>query len=254
MRLVGDSMSAVDILALTLAPVDPSGISFDDFKFRSIAGGEAAAINGPSVIAFAAGIDAQTQEDILYSFQIANRAADGVAKADTEMDAWFHEYARVLKLTGWTGTSLAPQQQNTTEGDVELAKEALGIITAAMGGVAPLILQAALKAMEQMADDSGFIKLFDHFGKKGSIGNFQLGQVDRGAAGELVMTAGAFLMKMKETRQKWWIVKWRRQDVSVWADAQKLVFSKAQYADVRAAVVKQIGATANDGIADLKLG
>lgn len=247
-------MSTNDILALRLAPDDTPDSDREEFEFKGVGGGEAAAINGASVIAFAAGIDSQTQEDILYSIQIANRAADGVAKAGEDMAAWFGEYARVLRLTGWTVTGIAPQQQTTSEGDVELAKEALGIITAAIGGALPVVLAAAISAMQKMADSSGFIKLFDHYGNKGKIGNFQLGQVDRGVGGDIGMTAGAFFMTLTEKRENFIFIKWHSKDVTIWADVQKNVFSKSQYANVRAAVIKKLGENANAAIADLNLG
>ena len=247
-------MPTKDILALQLARAPAPSVDLAQFSYKSVGGAEAAVINGSSVIAFAAGIDPAIQEDILYSFQIANRAADGVANPDDDIDKWFREYARVLQLTGWTGVSRAPQRQQTVEGEVELAKEALALIAAAIAGPAPAVLKLAIETMGKMADDSGFIKLFEHYGVRGSIGNFQLGQVDRGAGGDLAMTAGAFLMKLKETRQKFLFIKWLRKDVTIWADVQKMVFSPAQYAQVRKAVVEKLGSSANDAIADLDLG
>ena len=104
---------------------------------------------------------------MLYSIQFAQRAASGATDRYKAVDDWYKEYNRVLEMTGWVLKGFAPTKQKVAEGEYEMAKAALSIIAAAATGPQSAVLVAAIKALEGMADEDGFITLFEHFGVDG---------------------------------------------------------------------------------------
>jgi hypothetical protein len=244
-------MTLEAIKALDVAPLDVPHIVIE--RAKSISGDPSAAINGGSVIAFVAGIKAQEQEDVLYSMQLAQRAASAVANRYREISEWYQKYTEVLELTGWVVTEFSPAEQELAEGQYEMAKAALSIIAAAATGPQTAVLAAAIKALEGMAKDDGFITLFEHFGAKGLVGNFQIGAVERGASGHLSTTLAAFQMNMAEHQKKFLFFKWRTRDIKVWAHAQSAKFNYDHYAPMREEIRQKLGRDARKAIAALPL-
>jgi hypothetical protein len=243
-------MSLETIRLLHVAALDVPALNIP--RARGISGQASAAVDAGSIIAFVAGIDAQDQEDVLYSTQLAQRAASGVADRYKGVHDWYKEYSRVLQMTGWVLQGFAPSSQNVEEGEYEIAKAALRIVAAAATGPQNAVLVAAINALEGMADENGFITLFEHFGVNDLVGNFQIGAVAKDGDA-LSMRLGAFQMNMTERRKKFLFVKWREKGVSVWADAQIAMFNRAHYDGLRDEVRNKLGEDARDAIALLPL-
>jgi hypothetical protein len=243
-------MSVEAIRSLHVATLDLPKL--DITREKSVAGHATAAVDAGSIIAFVAGIDAQDQEDVLYSIQLAQRAASGAADRFKAVSDWYKEYTRVLQLTGWVLQGFAPTSQKVAEGEYEIAKAALSIVAAAATGPQSAVLIAAIKALEGMADDDGFITLFEHFGVDGLVGNFQMGAVEKDGDA-LSMRLGAFQMNMSERKKKFLFFKWREKDISVWAETQTAIFNRSHYEGLRDVVRERLGEDARDAIATIPL-
>lgn len=244
-------MSLKAIRSLRVAALDIPEL--DIARAKSVAGQASAAVDAGSIVAFVAGIDAQDQEDVLYSIQLAQRAASGAADRYKAVGDWYKEYNRVLQMTGWVLQGFAPSSQKVAEGEYEIAKAALSIIAAAATGPQSAVLTAAIQALEGMAGEDGFITLFEHFGIDGYVGNFQLGAVEKDAVGALAMRLGAFQMNMSERKKKFLFVKWQEKEVSVWADVQTAIFNRTLYKSLRDGVKEMLGSDAKKAIAALPL-
>lgn len=242
-----DNIRGLDLMIET--PMD-----FDIALSRDFTDGAAgAAVNGSAVVAFSAGIPLQTQEDILYSMQIAAASANKKANRQSDIEAWYLEYIRVLELTGWVVRNWAPTRRSIDEAEVDVAQVALDLLATAITGPALVVMKVAVDAMKSMADDDGYIRLFEHYGADGSVGNFQLGAVEEGAAGELNLGLGAYQFTMSEQKKKILFIKWRRQEVKLWGGACNAVFSRAAYDEVRQAVKDKLGPSRQDAIARLDI-
>ena len=216
-------------------------------------GAASASVNGSAVVAFSAGIPLQTQEDILYSMQVAAASANKKADRQTNIEGWYLEYIRVLELTGWVVRNWAPTRRSIDQAEVDVAQVALDLLATAITGPALTVMKTAVTAMKSMADDDGYIRLFEHYGADGSVGNFQLGAVEEGAAGELNLGLGAYQFTMSERKKKILFIKWRTQEVKLWGGASNAVFSRAAYNEVRDAVKEKLGPSRKDAIARLDL-
>lgn len=257
--LLGDlyacvNMSTTSIEAirhLAVAALDIPDVEVE--RTKSVAGAPSAAINAGSIVGFSADIGEQEQEDVLYSLQLAQRAASAAADRYTAVQDWYKEYVRVLEMTGWVMTGFNLNAQKVDQSEIEVAKAALEILAAAVTGPQSVVLLAAIKAMQGMAKDDGFITLFEHFGSRGRVGNFQMSDVQKDEAGTLSIVTGAFQIEMAERQEKFLFFKWHRKGVSVWGDAVKAAFNRTHYATLREAVRERLGKEGRKAIAGLPL-
>jgi len=242
--------SLASLRSLTLAPLDPPDVHIE--RTRSVGGEPSAAVNAGGIVAFAAGVTDEEQEDVLYSMQLAQRAASGIADRYTEVQKWYSEYVRVLGETGWVLRSFNLNAQEVGQAQVEVAKAALEILAAAATGPQSAVLLAAIKALKGMANDDGFITLFEHYGAKGRVGNFQISDVQK-ENGKLTIVTGAFQIDMAERQEKFLFFTWQKKGVSVWGDATQASFNRAHYAELRDTVRQMLGKEAKKAIAALPL-
>ena len=245
-------MSVAFIASLKLAPLDPPDVKIE--RTRSVGADGSAAINAGGIVAFAPGIGAQDQEDILYSMQLAQRAASAVADRYVAVKDWYRQYVKVLTEAGWVLNGFNLNAQKVDQAEVEVAKAALEILAAATTGPQSVVLLAAIKALKGMAKNDGFITLFEHYGAKGLVGNFQISDVQRSPDNQLSIVAGAFQIEMAERQEKFLFFTWHSNGVSIWGDAAKATFNRTHYATLREAVRQKLGNEAMKAIANLPLG
>ena len=110
-------MSIAFIESLQLAPLDPPKVKIE--RTRSVGAEASAAINAGGIVAFEAGIGAQDQEDILYSMQLAQRAASAVADRYTAVKDWYRQYVKVLTETGWVLKGFNLNAQKVDQAEIE---------------------------------------------------------------------------------------------------------------------------------------
>ncbi len=107
-------------------------------------GNEAAVVAG-SLLAFAAGMSAQSKQDVINSFLFATLVANKAFSAQTQGDQWYDKFNEVLSKLGWLSTQWnyaryrATHQRFTMD---ELGLEILGsaIAAAALPGPASLLM------------------------------------------------------------------------------------------------------------------
>lgn len=245
-------MSIEQIQSLELKLESPLDLEID--RSKSLAdGSEAAVVNGSALVAFGPDIELQTQQDILYSMQIAAGAANGKADRETDIAGWYTEYVRVLELTGWVVRNWSPSRRKTSEAEVDLAEVALDLLALAITGPALAVMKAAVTAMREMADDDGMIRLFEHYGANDRIGNFQFGAVERGAGKELNLGVAAYQFTLRERRKKIIFVKWHEKQVELWGGATSATFNEAAYAKVRQVVESKLDSDRLKAFAALEL-
>ena len=215
--------------------------------------GENAAVDAGSLLSFVAGVNRQEQEDVLYSVQLAQRAASGAFDRFTEVQSWYRKYMEVLENLGWAGEQLAFTQFDQHEGELRMDQAALKVITAIATQNQLAVLKASVDALGSLAEDDGTIQLFDFHASLESGGNFQLGSVQK-VNGALSMAVGAFYFRALDERRRFLFFKWGHKKVHFWTAAQRLTLNADFYAQRREAVKTKISADADEYLAGLKLG
>lgn len=211
-------------------------------------------VDAGSLLCFVDGLTAQEQEDVLYSVQLAQRAASAAADRFTQTRAWYEKYVEVLENLGWSTEQFSFSRYDQAEGEFRMDKAALAIITAIATQNQLAVLQEAVNVMGQLADDDGAITLFDFHASLQASGNFQLGSVQRTPGGALSMALGAFYFRAADDRKRFLFFKWGAQQVHFWTAAQRMTLNTAFYAQRRERVKERLAEDADDYLAAIPLG
>lgn len=215
--------------------------------------GADASVNVGSVLSFVDGLDAQEKDDVLFSVQLAQRGASGAFDRFTQTRAWYEKYVEILENLGWTTEQMAFTHFDQAEGEFRMDKAALAIITAIATQNQLAVLQEAVAALDQLAEDDGTIRLFDFHSSLQGSGNFQLGAVQKTANGAIAMALGSFYFRSADERRRFLFFKWGAQDVNFWTAAQRMTLNTKFYAQVRGEVEARL-ADGRSFIGGLKLG
>lgn len=213
-----------------------------------------AKVNVGSLLSFADGIPSQARDDVLYSVQLAQRAASGAHDRFTQTRAWYETYVEVLENLGWATEQFAFSLFDQSEGEFRMDQAALAVITAIATQNQLAVLQQSVAALAKLAEEDGTIRLFDFHSSMQGNGNFQLGAVQLSDNGALSMALGAFYFRTVDERRRFLFFKWGARQVNFWTAAQRMTLNTDFYARRRADVIAKLDADAPKFISDLKLG
>lgn len=212
-----------------------------------------AKVNVGSLLSFVDGIPSQARDDVLYSVQLAQRAASGTHDRFTQTRAWYQTYIEVLENLGWAIDQFAFSLFDQSEGEFRMDQAALAIITAIATQNQLIVLQQSVAALSKLAEDDGTIRLFDFHSSMQGSGNFQLGVIQLSASGTLSMALGAFYFRTVDERRRFLFFKWGARQVNFWTAAQRMTLNTDFYARCRDEVIAKLDADAPKFIGDLIL-
>ncbi|BBK40814.1 hypothetical protein STVA_08340 [Allostella vacuolata] len=212
-----------------------------------------AAVNAGSLVSFVAGVTPAEKSDVLFSTQLAQRAASARHDRHTATDAWYEVYVAVLERLGWAGESFAFSERRSGSGTFRMDRSALDVIATVATGNQLAILVKAIEVMKNLADEDGAIRVFELQAQAERSGNFQLGAVERSANGALSLAIGAFRFEASDRRRRSLFWTWGSEEIRFWAAARKMTLNQEHYAGLRAAVKEKLGAEAGDYLAALPI-
>lgn len=215
--------------------------------------GESAVVDLGSVLSFVAGVGAQEQEDVLYSVQLAQRAASGAFDRFTQTQSWYQKYVEVLQNVGWASEQLLFSRLDQYEGELQMDQAALAIIAAVATQNQLAVLKASVDALDRLANGDKTIELFEFHSSLQGRGNFQLGSVQKSNSGALTMAIGGFYFHSLDQRRRFLFFKWGQNKVHFWTAAQRLTLNPDFYAQHRAAVKAKLSVDAELYLSSLVL-
>jgi hypothetical protein len=212
-----------------------------------------AAVNGGALVSFVAGLSEGEMSDVLFSTQLAQRAASAKHDRFAATKAWYDLYTDVLMQLGWAGEAFAFTQRAKTAGSFTIDRSALDVIMTVATGNQLAILVKTLQTLKGLADSSGAIHVFELQALAEHSGNFQLGAVQRAANGALSLALGAFHFRSRDARRRALFVTWGAEEIEFWTGAQKITLNNALYARHRDRVAARLAADCADYIASLDI-
>jgi hypothetical protein len=216
--------------------------------------GARAAVDGAAIVSFVAGLDPSEVDDVLYSTQIAQRAASARHDRFTEAQAWYRLYCDVLARLGWACQSLGFTAREKTAGRFTIDRSALDVIMAVATGNQLAILVKAVQTLKRLADSkTGAVRVFELQALSELSGCFQLGAVQRADNGALSLALGAFHFHAKDARQRALWIEWGGEEIEFFAAAQQLTLNRDLYAQHRESVIARLSADAADYVAELEI-
>lgn len=212
-----------------------------------------AAVDAGSILSFVDGTTPQERDDVLYSVQLADRAASGKFDRFEETQSWYKMYLEVLRHIGWTVEQFAFTEYDQGQGEFRMDKAALEIIKSIASANQLLMLTSAIDALGSLAADKGAVKLFEFLASRQASGNFQVGAVQRSRNNALSMAMGAFYFNSGKVKRRFLFFSWGDEDVCFWSGAQKMTLNTTLYAQHRDVVRNKLGASAADFIEALEI-
>ena len=221
-------------------------------------GNEAAVVAG-SLLAFAAGMSAQSKQDVINSFLFATLVANKAFSAQTQGDQWYDKFNEVLSKLGWLSTQWnyaryrATHQRFTMD---ELGLEILGsaIAAAALPGPASLLmLKVAGDAIAALKAKKEPLRLFENQTKSHRGGSFRIASCieSEDSIVSLAMAAVSFQADSDVTNVLFW--EWQDTSVQTWKGEDSLLLNTAQYARHRDMIQQRLDDNARRAIADFEI-
>jgi hypothetical protein len=140
-----------------------------------------AAVNAGSLISFVAGLNAEEKSDVLFSTQLAQRAASAKHDRFAKTEDWYGVYVDVLERVGWIGEGFAFTDRGSSSGEFSMDKSALDVIATIATGNQLAILVKTLDTLKKLGDDDRALRIFDIQAMTELSGNFQIGAVQKAA-------------------------------------------------------------------------
>jgi hypothetical protein len=212
-----------------------------------------AAVNAGALVSFVAGVTEDEKNDVLFSTQLAQRAASAKHDRFADTQAWYGLFNDVLGRLGWLGEAAAFTERAKTAGAFTIDKSALDVIMTIATANQLAILVKTLDTLKGLADDHGAIRVFELQALAERSGNFQLGAVQRADNASLSMALGAFHFRTRDTRRRALFVAWGSEAIEFWTGAQKLTLNAVLYAQHRAKVIERLTKDAANYIAAIEI-
>jgi hypothetical protein len=212
-----------------------------------------AAVNAGALVSFVAGLTEAEANDVLFSTQLAQRAASAKHDRFAATEAWCTTYTEILARLGWVGEVFAFTKRGKTAGSYTLDKTALDVIMTIATGNQLAILVKTLITLKGLADKHGAVRVFELQALSELSGNFQIGSVRRAENGVLSLALGAFYFRTTDTRRRALFVAWGAEEIEFWTGAQKLTLNGALYAQHRAVVAARLASDARHNIAAIEI-
>jgi hypothetical protein len=212
-----------------------------------------AAVDAGSIHSFVSGLGGDAMSDVLYSTQLAQRAASAKFDRFKATREWYGVYLDVLERLGWAGEGLAFNQRDTLAGEFRMDRAALDVIAAVAAGGQLAILVKTLDAMKMLGEGDRPLRIFDLQALGELSGNFQIGAAQRGDNGATSPALGAFHFRAADNRRKFLFFGWGARAVEFWTAVSKLTLNPDLYAVHRASVVAKLKADASDYVAALEI-
>jgi hypothetical protein len=232
--LVGDGTPTQDNVP-TADPREPSGF-----------------IDNGSLVSFLAGVDRQSQADVLNSMLLAQLAAN--KKFDREKDTaqWYAFYHDVLENVGWVVQQFAFAKYEVAGTTATVDKVVLDLLTAigTENGVA--VARSTIAALKALGSDDHRLTIFKESSHSAQNGNFQVSNCSN-VGGVLKMSLGAFYFTSKQVDTQILFFGWSTSDTTIYQSGQSIVLDRDVYSQVRQSVVQKLGDHAKTFVDDLDI-
>ena len=139
-----------------------------------------AAVDAGSIVSFVAGLDEEEKSDVIYSVQLAQRAAGVNHDRFAATKDWYGLYVDVLGKLGWAVEAFAFAEHGASQGEFSMDKSALDVIAMIATGAQLAVLVKTIDALKKLGDDDRALRIFNIQAARDLSGNFQIGAAQKG--------------------------------------------------------------------------
>jgi hypothetical protein len=212
-----------------------------------------AAVNAGSIVSFVAGLNEEEKSDVLFSTQLAQRAASAKHNRFTATKDWYGAYTGVLEQLGWVVEGFAFTDRDSSKGQFSMDKSALDIIATIATGAQLAILVKTIDTLKKLGEDDRALRIFDMQAAAELSGNFQLGAAQKADNDALSLALGGFHFETKDHRGKFLVWTWGAEEIHFWTAVSKMTLNRILYSVHRRAVVEKLKTDAPDYVEELEI-
>lgn len=250
-RKIQNRLDYVNSLSLATTTVIPDEKLSGEIKF--VEDGPTAKTVAGSTVSFVGGVPKIRQQDVLNSTLLAQLAANKAYDRETATVEWYMKYREVLENIGWNINSFNFNKYTSSGVTVQMDKEVLNILTAAMSGNELAVLTATINALKNGDPNSKEVTLFDSNGSSGENGNFQLSTASLDPNKNVQMSLGTFYFKASEHHTRFLFWSWDTKSLDMYGGSQSVILNEQIYSSVRAAIITKLGDKAQKYVADIDI-
>lgn len=251
-----DTTTAREFIARSDLPAAPPPIvlakgafDYDDVKHQ-------AAVVGAQVIAFSAGVAAQTREDVANASLLAQLVAKKKVPAPTTLPlvtAWYDAYFDALSQIGFAiqdhGFAAYSEASESFEAHEAILEVAAALFAGAPAALA--VVKQTLEALKKLPSSSGWIRLFNRESQSANTARFQVSLVGQETDGSLFLSIIAFGLEAKTTLTQVLFFKFQSNDVRLENHSGKVSINAQVLRDTRDQLAAKLTSHASDFIRGL---
>lgn len=217
-----------------------------------------AAVVEQSLMAFAAGMKAQTRSDILHSYQFASRVASKAYPTKEQSEEWYKRALEVMEDLGWltirrTYEREYSESQSLTLGSIAFkAMKAVG--QAAFGGpVSEALGKLAGDALESLGSITEPQEVLKRNLEERETGSIGLVTCLENSEGEVLMLLTAVSTDGMEKSKDTLVFEWKNTGAYNYSGAALLSFNTEHYARVREDVATRLGDLTRKNVSEYEI-
>ncbi|PHS05743.1 MAG: hypothetical protein COA88_11795 [Kordia sp.] len=200
-----------------------------------------ATLTGGAVLINQPGMSTQSIADVANSCTFAQRAADKkFPDLKGDMSKWFDEYLNVLKKIGWFYKEVNFQDFDISSKDFTMDKVVLSIAAAIYTGGGSLIVEATLKAVGAMADESGKLHAFKSESQSENQAKFQIADARETNGSVKMKMANLNLHSKQSSGTVLFFFDWKLNDASASYSELDLSLNGSLYSKVREIILDKL--------------
>jgi hypothetical protein len=211
-------------------------------------------VAGSALIVAAENVPAQTREDLINCTLFAQLAASGEVPDSRKIMPWYDAYFRRLRILGWAQSDYRFQDYKFSGKHAEAHKAIEKVLMALLGpqAAALLVIQAALKGLQEMSENSPWLTLFDQQSKVEKGARFQVATAQVGPGGLLQTALAAFHLKARSKFTQVLFFRFSSSSTSMRYASGIATIQESALADTRKLIADQLSLYRRQMVADVK--
>lgn len=208
-------------------------------------------LNFKALNSFSKGVSDQTQEDVLNSLLLAQRAASKKFPDNEQIKDWYEMYFHVLQELGYVVTNRDWNTLGEKSHALEIDKAIFELLSGLLTVPQINVLTRSLDMLKSLGSDDKRLIAFESNTAKHNRGNFQLGSAEE-SNGNVSIIGSGFILESEKQMKKILFLKFDKNVVNIKLDFFRAELATSEYSKNREAVKKKLG-NSHDFIASLDI-
>jgi hypothetical protein len=213
-----------------------------------------AQVVGSGLFSFVQGITADTRASISDCALLAQLVANKAFSFETAPLDWYSRYQEVLQNVGWVVQSKEWSDYTASGAEVDVHEKVVEVLGAALGPsvTAMAIIKSAIGTLKAMNPESSWITIFKREAQRARIARFQVGLIEPGQNGDVLISMLACLIEAKSSFTQVLVVKITRESASFKASSATASVNPTSLTRLRSAIRSKIRAYQVDYVSSIK--